>query len=231
MTKPVCVWITTQMPHPWKVILILAELKLPFEIMVFRTEDTEEPPFSTLNPNGSIPAIEDPNTGIVLWESGAIITYIIEQYDKDLRLTYAEDRLQDRHALNQWLHFQMSEQGPFLSLAGWLNHCHPEKLPSIQVLINDECMRQLRVLNSVLENKDWLVGEKMTYADLALVPWNDVLHQYIPMTIEERFAEFPNVKAWHERMISLPSWKRLVGIREKTMKEINELDLLPTENE
>lgn len=67
----------------------------------------------------TIQAIEDPNTGVVLWESGAIVTYIIEQYDKDFNLTYPEERLQDKHALNQWLHFQMSLQGPFFHQAGW----------------------------------------------------------------------------------------------------------------
>jgi len=61
--------------------------------------------------------IEDPNTGLTLWESGAIINYIIEQYDIKKTLTYTD--LADRHHLNQWLHFQTSGQGPYYGTSGW----------------------------------------------------------------------------------------------------------------
>lgn len=89
----------------------------------------------------------------------------------------------------------------------------------MQDRFNNECKRQLGVLNGVLEGKDWLVGEKMTYADLAFVPWNDILHQCVPMTLEDRFKDFPNVKAWHERMTARDSWKKLGEVRKKAMEE------------
>lgn len=59
----------------------------------------------------------------------------------------------------------------------------------------------------------------MTYADLAFVPWNDILHQCIPMALEDRFAEFPNVKAWHGRMASRESWRKLAEVRKRAMEE------------
>jgi glutathione S-transferase len=62
-------------------------------------------------------AIEDPNTDITLWESGAIIQYLIERYDLNKTLTY--DTLKERHELNQWLQFQMSGQGPYYGVAAW----------------------------------------------------------------------------------------------------------------
>ena len=40
-------------------------------------------PYVKVNPNGRVPAIEDPNTGISLWESGAINEYLVDQYDKE----------------------------------------------------------------------------------------------------------------------------------------------------
>lgn len=156
---------------------------------------------------------------MLLWESGAIVSYIIEQYDSDPILTFPTERIQERHTLNQWLHFQMSLQGPFFHQAGWFNFLHPEKVPSVQNRFNDECKRQLGVLDGVLEGKQWLVGDKMTYADLSFVPWNDILHQCIPMQLEDRFKEFPNVKAWHERMIARDSWAKLAEVRKKAMEE------------
>ncbi|KAI1440242.1 glutathione S-transferase [Annulohypoxylon stygium] len=219
MTKPIRVWLTPTIPNPWKVVLVLNELQVPYEIVAFRFDDIKKPPFVNLNPNASVPAIEDPNTNVVLWESGAIITYIIDQYDKDLKLTYSDDRLQDKHALNQWLHFQMSLQGPFYHQAGWFNYLHADKVPSVQERFNNECKRQLGVLNGALEGKEWLVGEKMTYADLSFVPWNDILHQCIPMKAEDRFKDFPNVQAWHDRMASRASWKFITEARKKAMEE------------
>lgn len=75
------------------------------------------------------------------------------------------------------------------------------------------------MLNGALEGKEWLVGEKMTYADLSFVPWNDILHQCIPMKAEDRFKDFPNVQAWHDRMASRASWKFITEARKKAMEE------------
>jgi glutathione S-transferase len=97
-------------PNPWKVVVILEELGVPYEINSFAFREVKTKPFIDINPNGRVPgkhillghprlsavrgtlkfmehekqrltctlAIEDPNTGITLWESGAIILYLIE---------------------------------------------------------------------------------------------------------------------------------------------------------
>lgn len=68
----------------------------------------KQEPFLSLNPNGRAPAIEDPNTGVTLWESGAIIEYLVETYDKEETISYTTSP--ERFLLKQWLHFQMSGQ-------------------------------------------------------------------------------------------------------------------------
>lgn len=55
--------------------------------------------------NGRVPAIEDPNTGITLWESGAIVEYLQETYDEKNALTYTS--LPEKFLVKQWLHFQV----------------------------------------------------------------------------------------------------------------------------
>jgi glutathione S-transferase len=57
-------------PNPIKVAIVLEELKLPFtinEVNIQKGEHKQEP-FVSLNPNGRLPAIEDPNTGVKLFE-------------------------------------------------------------------------------------------------------------------------------------------------------------------
>ncbi|KXX79083.1 Glutathione S-transferase 2 [Madurella mycetomatis] len=219
--KPIRVWLTPPGPNPWKVVFLLEELGLNYEIKSFRFDDVKKKPFTDVNPNGRVPAIEDPNTGLTLWESGAIYQYIVEVYDTDKRLTY--DGLNDRHLCSQWLHFQMSGQGPYFGQAGWFQHLHPEKIPSAIERYSKEIKRVLGVIEGVLAAKpadaQWLVGNKMTYADMAFAPWNFRLSEVLLQSWDEVWEGMPHARAWHERMVELPSWKRSMEHRARLMDE------------
>ncbi|KAK7752234.1 Transcriptional regulator ure2 [Diatrype stigma] len=203
MTEPIEVW--------------MAQLKVPYKIVSIKFEDLKSEPFVSLNPNGRAPAIKDPNTDLVLWESGAIISYLIEQYDTAHVLSY--DTLKEKQLCNQWLHFQMSGQGPYFGQAGWFTVLHQEKLPSAIERYRAEIKRILGVLEKRLEGRQWLVGDKMTYADLAWAPWNDRVDVLLSCPPEEKFEGFPAVKAWHDRVTSRPSWKKAMEERARLMDE------------
>ncbi|KAI4189164.1 MAG: hypothetical protein L6R41_001663 [Letrouitia leprolyta] len=204
-------------PNPWKVILVLEELGVPYEIKSIRFEDIKKEPFINLNPNGRVPAIEDPNTGLTLWETGAIILYLIDQYDTEKTLTY--DMIPEKFQLIQWLMYQVSGQGPYYGQASWFHVLHTEKLPSAINRYVDESRRVCGVLERCLQGKNWLVGDKMTFADLVFVPWNDRLDVVLMVEDRMKFDGFPAVKAWHERMITRPSWKKAMGLRAKLMDD------------
>jgi glutathione S-transferase len=203
------------------VVFLLEELELNYELKSFRFDDVKKPPFTDVNPNGRVPAIEDPNTGLTLWESGAIYQYIIEEYDTDQRLTHRARN--DRHLCNQWLHFQMSGQGPYFGQAGWFRHLHAEKIPSAIERYSSEVKRVLGVLDGALAAKpadaQWLVGDKMTFADMAFAPWNFRLAELLEQSWDEVWAGLPHARAWHERMVELPSWKRSMEHRARLMDE------------
>ncbi|KAF2799151.1 glutathione S-transferase [Melanomma pulvis-pyrius CBS 109.77] len=217
MTKPIKVHMCPAGPNPWKVVIVLEELGVPYEVNSFPFQEVKSKPFTDLNPNGRAPAIEDPNTGITLWETGAIIQYIIEVYDTNHVLSYSN--LKERSLCNQYLAFQISGQGPYFGQAGWFNVLHPEKLPSAIERYNTEIKRVLGVLETVLDGKKWLVGDNITFADLAFSTWNDRIDSVLLCAPEAKFDGFPNVKEWHERMISRPSWKVCMGKRSQLMDE------------
>ena len=75
------------------------------------------------------------------------------------------------------------------------------------------------MLERCLQDKNWLVGDKITFADLAFVPWNDRLDVVLMVEDDKKFDGFPKVKAWHERMASRPSWKKAMEIRAQLMDE------------
>ena len=62
-------------------------------------------------------AIKDPNTGITLWESGAIVSYLIDTYDKEHKLAYTTTP--EKYLLEQWSYFQASGQGPYFGQCAW----------------------------------------------------------------------------------------------------------------
>jgi glutathione S-transferase len=92
-------------PNPPKIAIICRELNIPHEIVAQTFPSLKEPEYLAINPNGRMPAIKDPNTGLTLWESGAIIEYLIEKYDKDLKISFAPGTT-EYYLAKQWLFFQ-----------------------------------------------------------------------------------------------------------------------------
>lgn len=83
----------------------------------------------------------------------------------------------------------------------------------------NEIKRVLGVLNSSLERREWLVGDKMTIADMAFVPYHSILHLFLACLPKDAFNDFPNVGAWHLRMTSRDSWKKVMEL--KATLEVN----------
>ncbi|EXJ95202.1 glutathione S-transferase [Capronia coronata CBS 617.96] len=170
--QPITLYAHGHSPNPVKVAIILEELGLPYKKVNLDGPALKQEPFISINPNGRAPAIEDPNTGITLWESGAIIQYLVETYDAEHhKLSYPATAVREYHQLNQWLMFQVSGQGPYFGQATWFLFFHPEKLPSAIERYLNEIERVTGVLDSWLAKHEFLVGDKVTYADLSFVPY------------------------------------------------------------
>ncbi|KAI9044487.1 glutathione S-transferase family protein [Aspergillus affinis] len=114
--KPIKVYGGSFGPNPFKVCVVLGELNIPYDPERIDFSKLKTPQYEAINPNGRLPAIFDPNTGITLWESGAIIEYLIENYDQDHRLGFRVDSEEAHHA-RQWLYFQTTGQGPYYGQA------------------------------------------------------------------------------------------------------------------
>ena len=127
--KPIVLYSHNAGPNPKKVVMVLEELSLPYETKLLEFPEMKQPTYESVNPNGRVPAIEDPNTGITVWESGAIIEYLVSKYDKSNKISFDNDSPESYHA-KQWLHFQVSGQGPYFGQAVWFKIHHPERVQS-----------------------------------------------------------------------------------------------------
>jgi len=216
--KPITLYSHASGPNSWKVAIVLEELGVPYENKFMSFPAMKQEPYTSINPNGRVPSIEDPNTGIKLFESGAILQYIIETYDTTHKLSHASSP--EKYHSYSWLHFQTSGQGPYFGQKAWFSHFHPEKnITSAIDRYANEIRRVLSVVDKHLEGKEWLVGDKCTYADLAWLPWGNNVP--VLMIDQEGFSidEYPNYKAWMERMVTRPKVAKVLQDREKAIAE------------
>ena len=95
-----------------KVEFVFEPLGLTFESILVDIANGEHKraPYTTLNPNGRIPALIDHANGdFVIWESDAILLYLVDKYDAEHKLSVVDEK--ERYAMIQWLFFQASGQG------------------------------------------------------------------------------------------------------------------------
>ncbi|KAF2763382.1 putative glutathione S-transferase [Pseudovirgaria hyperparasitica] len=189
-------------PNPFKVMIILEELGVPYEESFVPYSELKKEKYESINPNGRVPSLVDPNTGLTIWESGAICEYLLETYDKDFKISHPESP--EKWAEKQWLFYQVSGQGPYWGQAAWFNIYHPEKIRSVQDRYMNETKRIIAVIDKHLASRPEgstshpvLVGDKVTYADLFFVMWHNSL-PYIFMGFPDEFNEddYPAHKKW-----------------------------------
>src|SRR5271156_6431002 len=145
-------------PNGVKVSIMLEEIALPYEVHVvdFNKDDQKTPEFLSLNPNGKIPAILDPNgpggKPLGLFESGAILLYLAE---KTGQLLPADPAL--RYETIQWVFFQMAFIGPIFGQLGYFFKFAGKEIEDKRPLerFRSESKRLLSVLETRLEGRRW----------------------------------------------------------------------------
>ena len=66
--KPITVSSLGGSPNPWKIIIVLEGLNIPYEVKRVGMAEIRHGPYISMNPNGRVPTIVDSNTGITVWE-------------------------------------------------------------------------------------------------------------------------------------------------------------------
>ncbi|KAL7267823.1 hypothetical protein RUND412_009575 [Rhizina undulata] len=205
-------------PNPWKVAIILEALGLEYhsEYLTFGASDVtllskrvlkgdmKQEPFITINPNGRVPALIDHNNNdYAIFESGAIVLYLVEKYDTEHTISFKT--LEEKGQAWQWLMLQMSGQGPYYGQAFWFSNYHSEKIPSAIERYVNEINRHLSILEAYFasgESKQWLVSNTLSYADLSFIPWNWAMAR-IPQ-LEGWEKKYPLVADWNKRLNDIP---------------------------
>ena len=166
---------STPTPNGVKVAIALEELGLDYEphyVNIMKNESWE-PEFLSLNPNGKIPVMIDPNgpggRPLGLFESGAILMYLAEKTGKLMPADAAR-----RYETLQWVFFQMAAIGlPFFGQVGFFHKFAGREIEDKRPLDRyaKESKRLIGVLETRLTGRAWIMGDDYSIADIALIGW------------------------------------------------------------
>ncbi len=194
---------------------MLEETGLPYEphLVRFDAKEQKSPEFLSLNPYGKIPAILDPNgpggKPIPLFESGAILIYLADKAGQFLPQDAA-----GRYETLQWLMFQMGGIGPMFGQLGFFNKFagkdYEDKRPRDRYVA--ESKRLVGVLNQRLADRQWIVGDAYTIADMAIFPWVRNLIGFYEAGDLVGIADFPHVTRTLQTFLARPAVVRGVDI-------------------
>ncbi|OJJ00454.1 hypothetical protein ASPVEDRAFT_27178 [Aspergillus versicolor CBS 583.65] len=201
MSSPDITLYTTQTPNGIKISIALEELGLPYKVEKIDISKNvqKEPWFLEINPNGRIPALTDTfkdGKKIRLFESGSILTYLAEQYDKDHKISYPQGTREYYETIS-WLYFQNAGVGPMQGQANHFSRYAPERIEyGVNRYVN-ETRRLYGVLDAHLaqSKSGFLVGDHITIADISHWGWVAAAG-WAGIDIEE----FPHLKAWEEKL-------------------------------
>lgn len=206
-------------PNGVKVSIMLEEIGLPYEahLVDFATDDQKTPEFLSLNPNGKIPAILDPNgpggRPMALFESGAILLYLADKTGQLLPTDPAA-----RYETLQWVFWQVGGPGPMFGQLGYFHKFAGRQIEDKRPLERyvTESRRLLGVLDDRLAGREWIMGEAYTIADISLLGWVRNLIGFYEARDLVGFDALKQVPAWLARGLARPAVDRGLSIPART---------------
>lgn len=224
--KPLVLHAHASGPNPIKIAIALEFLNVPYTIKMWNFGDDSKTgvkgsSFLQINENGRVPALEDPNTSVVSWESGACMNYLRRVYDKSGILGpksslgvdgKGEITEQDVVDLEKWEYFLLTTLGPMTGQANWFRNYHSSKNEDALKRYQEQTYRCYGVVEGQLAKSGGasIIPGGITSADLHFEPWVRQ-HENAGLSLEK----YPNLTKW---------FKNLGGLKEvqEAYKKINE---------
>jgi GST-like protein len=160
-----------------------------------------------LNPNSKIPTMEDRSgpAPVRLFESGSILVHLAEKFG-----AFLPEAGPDRTETFNWLFWQMGS-APYLG--GGFGHFYAYAPVKIEYAIDRfamETKRQLDVLDRNLADREYMIGDTYTIADMAIWPWYGALAKGLLYDSAEflQVHEYTHVNRWADQLLERPAVRR-----------------------
>ena len=173
-------------------LIMLEELEVPYETVLidFKGGEHKSVEYRKIHPHGQLPALQDGT--LTMFESAAICAYLADKFP-DKRMAPALGTV-ERGMYYQWMFYSMA------ALEGFA--------------LDRERMKEcFLVMDRVLSGKEFIVGAKITAADVMIgsgVIYLDTRHHLLD--------DFPSLDAYTQRMLARPSFQRAFTPRAETAR-------------
>lgn len=185
----------------YKVRLLLSLLQQDYKkvpVNLVGKEQSSEA-FISRNPFGQVPVLKEDD--IWMRDSQAILVYLARKYGNEEWLPLDPVKLGQ---INAWLATAANEvaRGPALLRMHYKFGREINLADSTAVTA-----KLLQILQHHLSRQLWLVGERVTIADIAIYPYVALVHEgKVDMSL------YPAVQAWLKRIHALPHYVAMPGI-------------------
>lgn len=196
-------------PNGLKPLILMEELQLPYtaiRIDISKGEQNKQD-FLRLSPNGKIPAMYDSEPSdsaapVVLFESGAILMYLAEKYEK-----YYSNKGPFRWSVSSWLYWQVAGLGPFSGQYMHYSIFANEKFDYPLSRFRKNVRQLLHVMNTHLSNQDNYLAGDYSIADIACYPW---IHSLINID-RSLFTDLDSLDIWYKLISTRSAVKKVLS--------------------
>ena len=192
-------------PTVQEVLHVINLTKAPVELQNVDWEDAEtRKTLTPKSPTGTFPFLE--TTEGILSESRAIENYLALKHRPELLGENDYEKAQVR----QWSDFAIFEIGYCAKeivypIFGWKNYCKESADKA-----NNRLKEFMRTLDAHLKDKDFVMGSRLTLADVTLFRELKYFFQLVfPKGLRDKL--FPNATKWFQRMAETEEVKKVYG--------------------
>ncbi|XP_011691911.1 PREDICTED: glutathione S-transferase 1, isoform C-like isoform X1 [Wasmannia auropunctata] len=167
-----------------------------------------KPEFIKMNPQHTVPTLDD--NGLYLWESRAIMTYLVNQYGKDDSL-YPKDP-KKRALVDQRLYFDLGTL-----YQSYADYYYPLVFSGVtpEQAKFDKINNALSFLDKFLEGENYVAGKTLTLADLTLVV---TISNF--KLIDHDLSKYSNILRWFARIqAEAPKYNEIESVGIKAFKD------------
>ncbi|MBP2168886.1 glutathione S-transferase [Erwinia toletana] len=194
----------------------IGELGLPFERydIGHKYGGNDTPEFLAMNPNGLVPVLKD-NDGPALFETGAILRYLSEQYAK---APFWPDDIVQRTAVDMWAEWAKVNVSPgFTAPIFWqlVRTAEKDRDPQAIAAAIKRLTALLQIAETRLTQHDYLVGDAFTLAD---IQFGYLLYRYYDIAIER--ADLPALQRYYQRLTQRPAYREHVMISYEELRVV-----------